>query len=69
MRTLKNSEEKEAINFINNAIEIAKKSNCDRSKCGAIIVKENEIIGVGYNSPPKNLESQKRCSKNKENYF
>jgi len=54
--------------YINAAIEIAKKATCLRSKCGAIIVKNGEIIGKGFNSPPKNLESQRRCKKEKSEY-
>lgn len=35
--------------YMNLAAEEAKKSNCIKSKRGALIVKENEIIGKGYN--------------------
>ena len=53
MRYLTNTiEEKEAMNWIDKAVEIAKKSLCLRSKCGAVIVKEGKIIGEGYNAPP-----------------
>lgn len=54
--------------FLNKTRKIALKSTCLRAKCGAVIVKDNEIIGRGFNSPPKNLESQRRCSNDKENY-
>jgi|SRR3989344_1038409 len=60
--------ENESINFIDKAIEIAKQSTCERAKCGSIIVKDNVIIGQGFNSPPSNLESQRRCNNSKENY-
>lgn len=50
------------------AIEVAKNSTCLRSKCGSIIIKDNKIIGKGYNSPPNEIESQRRCLNNKENY-
>jgi len=56
------------MNFIHAAEELAKKSTCERSKCGSVIVKDNTIIGQGYNSPAKNLESQRRCKNNKEDY-
>lgn len=56
------------MDFIEKSIEIAKSSSCERSKCGSIIVKDNEIIGQGYNSPPNNLENQRRCKNNKANY-
>ena len=54
MKFLSDSEEKIALSFINQAVEIAKSSPCFRSKCGSVIVKDNEIIGRGYNSPPLN---------------
>jgi len=68
MKYLSNQEEKEAINYFNQAAEIAKNSTCLRDKCGSLIVKDGEIIGQGFNSPPKNLESQRRCLDNKEKY-
>ena len=52
MRFLSGKEEQEAIKYMKKAAEIALNSKCLRSKCGAIIVKDNEIIGTGYNSPP-----------------
>jgi len=54
MRYLTGEEEKEAIKYINEAGKIAQQSCCLRSKCGAVLVKDNEIIGVGFNSPPLN---------------
>lgn len=50
------------------ASELAKQATCLRSKCGSIIVKDDEIIGTGFNSPPKNLETQRRCTNNKDDY-
>lgn len=54
--------------FIQQAVEIAQKATCERSKCGCVIVKDGEIIGKGFNSPPQNLESQRRCHCDKEQY-
>lgn len=54
--------------FIQQAAEIAQKATCERSKCGCVIVKDGEIIGKGFNSPPQNLESQRRCHCDKEQY-
>ena len=65
---LKEKEEKEALKYFDKVIEIAKKSTCERAKCGCVIVNSNEIIGGGFNSPPKNLENQRRCSNDKELY-
>jgi deoxycytidylate deaminase len=47
--------------FLKEAQEEAKKSLCERRRCGSIIVKESKIIGRGFNSPPGKLESQRRC--------
>lgn len=48
--------------FFKEAQEVATYSTCKNRKCGAIIIKQGEIIGRGFNSPPGNLESQRRCS-------
>ena len=55
-----------SIEFMNMAIEVAKKATCLRSKCGAILVKDNRVIGEGFNSPSGNLESQRRCLNDKD---
>ncbi len=62
MQFLKGKENEEAKKMMQLAIETAKKSKCLRSKCGSIIVKDNKIIGSGWNSPPKD-ESIKECFK------
>ena len=59
MKILKGQEEKNAMNYIMITRELAKQSKCKDHKCGSIIVKDNKIIGQGFNSPPKNLESQR----------
>jgi deoxycytidylate deaminase len=68
MLYLSGKEEKEALDYIAKATQIAQNATCQRSKCGSIIVKENEIIGTGYNSPPQEIESQRRCSFSKDEY-
>ena len=68
MKTLTNQEEREANKFIEETIKVALNSTCERAKCGSIIVKDNEIIGQGFNSPANNSESQRRCNNNKDNY-
>jgi len=40
--------------FLEKCAEVAKKSTCHRSKCGSIVVYNNQIIGSGYNSMPCN---------------
>lgn len=54
--------------FFKILIKEAKKATCTRSKCGAILLKDGEIIGTWYNSPPNSLESQRRCSCEKSMY-
>lgn len=56
MKLLSGPEEKEAINFINQAIDVAKLSPCFRSKCGSVLIKDKQIIGSGFNSPPLNTK-------------
>jgi deoxycytidylate deaminase len=68
MKYVNEKEEKQALIFINKAAEIAINSTCERAKCGSIIVKNEEIIGNGFNSPPGNIENQRRCSYAKESY-
>ena len=68
MRFLSGNEEKQARIYFNKAIETARNSTCLRSKCGAVIVKNGEIIGRGFNSPPGDLESQRRCLIKKDEY-
>ncbi len=68
MRYLSGDEEKEALEYLTIASDIARDASCERSRCGSVIVYSDEIIGRGFNSPPGNLESQRRCSVPKESY-
>jgi len=52
--------------FFSATQEESLKSTCQRRKCGAVLVREGEIIGRGFNSPPRNLESQRRCHLDKD---
>lgn len=63
MKKLSGCFEKDAINYLDLASKIAQYSTCLRSKCGALLVSSGEIIGQGYNSPPKS-ESLEKCIKN-----
>lgn len=65
MKLLKGREEKEAIKFMNEAIGEAKKATCREWKCGSVVVNKGKIIGRGYNSPPGNMEEQRRCNMDK----
>ncbi len=68
MRYLSGEEEKKALEYIAKAAEIAVDATCKRARCGSIIVKDNMIIGSGFNSPPQNKEEQRRCSYSKDSY-
>lgn len=68
MKLLIGPEHAQAEIFMQQAAEIAQKATCERSKCGCIIVKAGKIIGKGFNSPPQNLESQRRCQCDKNQY-
>jgi deoxycytidylate deaminase len=62
MEYLKGQSEKEAIQWMSEAAEIAKKALCLRAKCGTVIVKDGEIIGEGYNAPPLDSEENRTCN-------
>ena len=68
MKILQDTEKQESRKYIEEAIKIAELSTCQRAKCGSIIVKNNEIIGKGFNSPPNEKNSQRRCLNNKDEY-
>lgn len=63
MKCLLKKEEKDVFQYFEAAINEAKKASCLRAKCGSVVVKSGSIIGKGFNSPPKNLESQRRCKR------
>ncbi len=52
MRYLQGAEIAEADRYMAEAIKAAVNSPCEKSKRGIVIVKDNEIIGAGYNKPP-----------------
>jgi deoxycytidylate deaminase len=68
MRYLEGNEAENAKIFMKEAVKIAKQATCQRRICGTVIVKDNKIIGKGWNSPPMNIETQRRCQNNKTNY-
>ena len=43
--------------YLSIAKEVSKASYCERSKVGAIIVKEDNIISFGYNGTPSGFEN------------
>jgi deoxycytidylate deaminase len=68
MRYLSGDEKKKALGYISKATKVAQNATCERSKCGSVIVQLDEIIGSGFNSPPQDLEKQRRCSYSKDFY-
>ena len=76
MRYLTGDEERQALECIATATQIAMLSTCQRSRCGTIItnneffegIEQIIVIGIGYNSPPAELESQRKCSRKKDEY-
>ncbi len=54
MDFLSGKEKLTAEKYMGEAANAARNSTCFRSKCGTVIVKNNEIIGKGFNSPPLN---------------
>lgn len=55
MRILTGEEHKQGFHFLSLAAQIAQNSSCHRSRCGTVIVNNDEIIGCGYNSPPAEI--------------
>lgn len=68
MKYLEGSEKEKAEEWMQHAATVAKAATCTQAKCGTVIVKDSRIIGAGYNSPPLELEGQRRCSVEKESY-
>jgi deoxycytidylate deaminase len=68
MEYLTDNNKKLAQEYFKEAANLAHKSTCKRSQCGSVIVADNQIIGRGFNSPPKNLDSQRKCSCDKDSY-
>jgi len=54
--------------WMERAASVARHATCGRSRCGSIIVSAGEVIGEGFNSPPGNSESERRCDRKKSEY-
>ncbi|NQV91742.1 hypothetical protein HQ489_04680 [Candidatus Woesearchaeota archaeon] len=66
MKILTHEEETEALFFIDYVTKVAQDSTCGWSKCGSVIVKNDSIIGEGFNSPAGNESA--RCGVKKSSY-
>ena len=57
--------------YMNIAVQVSLRSTCIRRKVGAVIVKDNEILGSGYNGSPKGLpnccDDPTRCYRTQHN--
>jgi deoxycytidylate deaminase len=51
-----------AEHWMQEAAQEAQRALCLKSKCGAVIVKDGEIIGRGYNAPPLDKEEHRICN-------
>jgi dCMP deaminase len=51
----------DAVHYLECAARLAKRSTCLRRRCGAVLVLDGGVIGGGFNSPPGELDSQRRC--------
>jgi len=68
MKYIKDSQEEKAAQWMDKAKEVAQKATCKRAKCGAIIMRDDRIIGRGFNSPPGESEKERRCEVEKNTY-
>lgn len=51
----------EAEQFFNMAAKVAQNATCHRAKCGTVIIKDNLVIGQGYNGPALDNEDNRTC--------
>ena len=68
MKILTWEESKKAEKYFELAWEIAQNATCERSKCWCVIVKNDKIIWQWWNTPPHDLEWQRRCTCDKNSY-
>lgn len=48
--------------FFQLAAEVAGDATCKRARCGSVVVSsDGEVLGVGFNAPPLEEESQRQC--------
>ncbi|MBI3334855.1 hypothetical protein HYZ97_05190 [Candidatus Pacearchaeota archaeon] len=65
MYQLEGEEYLEAVSYLSLAVKYAQRSTCLRGRCGSILILNDTLIGAGFNSPPGNDESQRRCMNDK----
>ncbi len=62
MKYLTDSEYTDAVQWMQEAGESAKKALCLKALCGSVIVRDGKIIGRGYNAPALNDEKNRTCN-------
>jgi len=62
MRYLKDKEKEDASVLFEECRKIATYALCKKDKCGAIIEKNGEVIGSGYNGPPLDEPENCKCA-------
>lgn len=67
MRILEGGEKFQAEEYIQEAAVLARQATCEDAHCGAVIVRDGEIIGRGFNSPPEGTSAH-RCQIPKSAY-
>ena len=51
----------EAERFFSMAAKVARNATCHRAKCGTVIIKDDQVIGQGYNGPALDNEDNRTC--------
>lgn len=52
MQVLEGAEKSQAEKYLQEAVSLARQATCEDAHCGAVIAKDGEVIGRGFNSPP-----------------
>lgn len=63
MPYLAGQQEEEAIRWMNQAAKVAESALCLKAKCGTVIVRDGDVIGVGYNAPALDKEENRACDR------
>lgn len=61
MKLLQGKDAEGVMQWMERAAKVATYARCIRAHCGAVIVKDGEVIGEGYNAPPLDNEGNRMC--------
>lgn len=56
------SHSQQHLQYFEQAAKVAEQSLCLRRRCGSVVVKNGRTIGQGYNAPPQDDISIRRCN-------